>query len=91
MNESIKVIVHPKYEKNSTVKDRKIHKLAKRKIEFIRAKGLAYCSLNAKKLHNKYFKGVELWEFYITKKWRCFFTFDEEKKEITIIRISNHL
>lgn len=93
MSDVVDVVFDPDYLKSSRkVTDKKVFKLVERKFEFIRAKGLTYPSLNAKKLHNLFSdNGIPLWEFYITKKWRCVFTCDESKKQITVIRICNHL
>jgi len=93
MSNGVNVIFDQNYLKNSKkVQDKKIFKLVERKFEFIKIKGLNYPSLNAKKLHNVFSDdGVPLWEFYITKKWRCIFTFDDNKNQIVVIKISNHL
>lgn len=91
MTEMIDLIFHRDYEKNSTVTDTRIKKTVERKYNFMRAKGLSYPSLNVTKLHNEYFEGEPLWEFYITTKYRCLFTYNEALKRVTIIKICNHL
>ncbi len=83
---------HSDYEKNSKqVKDQRVFKVVERKFKFLRAVGLSYPSLNAKQLNNIFENGVPVWEFYITKKWRCLFTYDSTKNEIVVLKISNHL
>jgi len=93
MSCGVAVIFDPDYLKNSKkVKDKKIFRLVERKFGFIRDKGLNYPSLNAKKLHDMFSEdGIPLWEFYITKKWRCIFTYDKDKSQIVVIKICNHL
>ena len=87
----LEVIFDPDYEKNSgEVKDKKVFKVVERKFNYLAEYGLKYPSLNAKKVINKSCKGEDLWEFYITKKWRCFFTFSHKKKTIVVIKIANH-
>ncbi len=87
------ILYDPDFEKKSLkeVSDTRIWKTAKRKLDFLAEKGIQYPSLNAKKIQAEKYHGKDIWEFYITKKWRCFFTFDEEKKEILVIRLGNHL
>ena len=93
MNQSPLILIfHPDYEKNSqSVKDQRIFKIVQRKFEFLKTVGLNYPSLNAKKLQNMQKDGEDMWEFYITKKWRCFFLYNNNKKTITVLYISNHL
>lgn len=88
----VNVRFHADYEKNSKdVKDQRVFKVVKRKFEFLRAVGLNYPSLNAKLLHNESHEGVPVWEFYISKKWRCLFTCNQQKNEIVVLKICNHL
>jgi mRNA-degrading endonuclease RelE of RelBE toxin-antitoxin system len=91
MTDAVELIFHADYEKNSTVRDERIYKVVERKFNFLKAKGLSYPSLNAKKLHNETHEGADLWEFYITKKYRCLFTYNENTKIVTVIKICNHL
>ena len=76
---------------SSQVKDERVFRVVQRKFDFLRVGGLGYPSLNAKRLHNQFHGGAEVWEFYITKKWRCLFTYDQAGNEIVVLRISNHL
>ena len=88
----VNVIFHVDYEENSRqITDQRVFKVAKRKFEFLRDVGLNYPSLNAKPLHNVSHEGTPVWEFYISKKWRCFFTWDQGKNEIVVLKIGNHL
>lgn len=88
----VNVRFHADYEKNSKdVKDQRVFKVVKRKFDFLRNVGLNYPSLNAKPLNNVFDEGVPVWEFYISKKWRCLFTCNQEKKEIVVLKICNHL
>ncbi len=78
--------------KNSKqVKDQRVFKVVERKFKFLKVVGLNYPSLNAKPLNNVYHEGVDVWEFYISKKWRCLFTYDQSQKLIRVLKISNHL
>ena len=79
------------YKKNSSKilkSNPRIEKAFLQKIEFIKDKGLNYPSITAKKLEPK---NQNTWEFYITKQYRCLFLYDEEKQDITILKICNHL
>ena len=88
----VEVVFDPNFEKNSRkVTDQRVWKVVERKFAFLSSVGMNYPSLNAKKLENLSHNGQELWEFYITMKWRCFFTYDEPNKRITVIKIGNHL
>jgi|WetSurMetagenome_2_1015567.scaffolds.fasta_scaffold50568_4 hypothetical protein len=88
----VNVIFHADYEKKSRqVEDQRVFKVVARKFKFLRSVGLNYPSLNAKQLNNEYHEGVPVWEFYITKKWRCLFTCNQEKNEIVVLKICNHL
>jgi|GEM_PF-5156716 len=88
----VNVIFHPDYEKNSKqVKDQRVFKVVERKFKFLRDVGLNYPSLNAKPLNNMFHDEVPVWEFYISKKWRCLFTCNLDKNEIIVLKISNHL
>lgn len=78
----IELVFHPNFKKNTTVSDKRITDTAARKYRFIQAVGLSYPSLNCTKLHNESFEGEPLWEFYITKKYRCLFTYNKDKKEL---------
>ncbi|MEK7529021.1 MAG: hypothetical protein AAB592_04600, partial [Patescibacteria group bacterium] len=88
----VKVIFHPDYEKNSRqVQDQRVFNVVERKFKFLRDVGLNYPSLNAKRLNNVFHEGVAVWEFYISKKWRCLFTCNQEENEIIVLKICNHL
>lgn len=88
----VNVTFHDDYEKNSgNVKDKRVFKVVERKFKFLRDVGLSYPSLNAKPLHNELHEGIPVWEFYISKKWRCLFTCDKAKNEIIVLKICNHL
>jgi len=84
---------HDDYEKISRkeVKDERVFSVVKRKFDLLKFQGIRYPSLRAKKLQNINHEKEELWEFYIIKKWRCFFTYNEEEDRIIVIKISNHL
>lgn len=81
------------YEKKSKkeVKDDRVFKVVKQKFDFLAIKGMRYPSLRAKKLENTTYEGNDLWEFYVTKKWRCFFTYNEITDTVKVIKIGNHL
>lgn len=86
------MIFHVDYEENSRqVKDQRVFKIVERKFRFLKEVGLNYPSLNAKPLNNVFDEGVPVWEFYISKKWRCLFTCNQEKNEIVVLKICNHL
>lgn len=88
----VRVVFDDDYQKNSKqVTDQRVFKVVERKFKFLRDVGLRYPSLNAKKLIDVFHNGVEVWEFYISKKWRCLFTYDEEKNEVRVLKICNHL
>jgi hypothetical protein len=88
----VQIIFHANYEEHSKqVKDRRIFKVVERKFDFLRAVGLQYPSLNAKRLQNVSHEGIPVWEFYISKKWRCLFTYNPERNEIVVLKICNHL
>ena len=88
----VNVTFHADYEENSEqVKDQRVFKIVKRKFKFLRDVGLSYPSLNAKPLNNVFDEGIPVWEFYISKKWRCLFTCNQEKTEIIVLKICNHL
>ena len=83
-----KVVFDPNFKTNSvTVEDERVWKVVRKKFEFIESVGMRYPSLKAKKLQNS----DNIWEFYITRKWRCFFRYNEKKDEILVIKIGNHL
>lgn len=88
----VNVTFHADYKENSKqVKDQRVFKVVKRKFKFLRDVGLNYPSLNAKPLNNMFHEGIPIWEFYISKKWRCLFTCNNEKTEIIVLTICNHL
>jgi hypothetical protein len=88
----VNVTFHVDYEENSKqVRDRRVFKVVERKFKFLRDVGLSYPSLNAKPLNNLFDNGIPVWEFYISKKWRCLFTCNQEKNEIVVLKICNHL
>ena len=88
----VRVVFDNDYQKNSTqVTDQRVFKVVERKFRFLEDVGLRYPSLNAKKLNNVLHEDVAVWEFYISKKWRCLFTFSEEKNEVRVLKICNHL
>lgn len=87
---STKVKYDSKFEKKSKkVLNSPILKSALyKRIEIIEKYGIKYQSLTAKKIEPK---DLGVWEFYITKKYRCFFCYDEEQGIITILYAENHL
>ena len=92
MNEITLVYVEDFLERSrKEVQDERVFKVAERKLSFLKMKGLRYPSLQAKKLQNLYHGENELWEFRITKKYRCYFTYSNKTNTITVIKIGNHL
>lgn len=88
----VEVVFDDNYLKNSKqVKDQRVFRVVERKFQFLKVVGLNYPSLNAKPLNNVFYEGVEVWEFYISKKWRCLFTYDQSQRFIRVLKISNHL
>lgn len=81
------------YEKLSRkeVKDQRVFNVVERKFRLLASQGIRYPSLRAKKLKNMDINGEELWEFYVTTKWRCFFTYNEKTDSVHVIKIGNHL
>jgi mRNA-degrading endonuclease RelE of RelBE toxin-antitoxin system len=56
--------------------------------QIIEKHGLEYNSLKAKKISPKVHN---IWQFRLTKKYRCLFHYDEAKQIVTFKEVTNHL
>ena len=88
----VRVVFDGDYQRNSKqITDQRVFKVVERKFKFLEDVGLHYPSLNAKMLNNVFHEEVNVWEFNISKKWRCLFTYNQSINEVKVLKICNHL